>query len=181
MSAWCCRASSCRTSSTDLLVLASPRWAVWAGGSHSGGLRCASTPLRCSRRGERRRTRCVRVALSAQTTAASMFTKHAARASPGPALLAATEIAPNPHRPVRASTQSGAPRLANQRYLCQGVWALGWARLWGAESRRAGGRARSALRHLTRRGCLSGVRAAHKASSATGRKPEQRGEVTAQR
>jgi hypothetical protein len=51
VSAWCCRASSCRTSSTDLLVLASPRWAVWAGGSHSGGLRCASTPLRCSRRG----------------------------------------------------------------------------------------------------------------------------------
>ena len=57
--------------------------------------------------GERRRTRFVRCAHAAQTAAASMSTKHAARASPGPALLAATEIAP-PHSPSRKARGVGA-------------------------------------------------------------------------
>ncbi len=57
--------------------------------------------------GERRITRFVRCAHAAQTAAASTSTKHAARASPGPALLAATEIAP-PHSPSRKARGVGA-------------------------------------------------------------------------
>ena len=44
----------------------------------------------------------------------------------------------------------------------------------GAEKRRTRGRARSALRHLTCRGCLSAVSAANEASSAAGHATEQR-------
>jgi len=81
--------------------------------------------------GERRRTRFVRCAHAAQTAAASMSTKHAARASPGPALLAATEIAP-PHSPSREARGVGAQtlpsvsfrslrRLASRLGLCSGA------------------------------------------------------------
>ena len=53
--------------------------------------------------------------------------------------------------------------------------------LRGAEERRTRGRARSALRDPTRRGCLSAVSAANGASSATGHAAEYRRAVGAQR
>ena len=61
--------------------------------------------------------------------------------------------------------------------------ACGWAaaRIGGAEKRRARGRARSALRRLTRRRCLSAVSAANAASSAPGHETEHRRAVGAQR
>ena len=53
--------------------------------------------------------------------------------------------------------------------------------LWGGEERRSGVGARSALRDLTRRSCLSAVSAANAASSATRPRAEYRSEVGAQR
>ena len=53
--------------------------------------------------------------------------------------------------------------------------------VWSAEERRARGRARSALRQLTCRGCLSGANAVRAASSAAGHETEHRREVDAQR
>src|SRR5882672_4851613 len=59
--------------------------------------------------GSRRITRCVRFALYARTDAANQLTKRAARADPGPALLAATEIAPGGCR---------LPRVPPSRRAC---------------------------------------------------------------
>ncbi len=50
---------------------------------------------------------------------------------------------------------------------------------WGAEEHRACGQARSAVRHHSRRGCLSAAPAGRVASSATGRKSEHRRAVGA--
>ena len=105
----------------------------------------------------RRPTRYVRCAHCTQTRAPSQMTKRAARADPGPALLAATHSARAEHRlpripPIARSDEppprprKGAPGQAAQR-------------LGGAEKRRARGRARSALRHLTRRRCLNAANA----------------------
>ena len=117
--------------------------------------------------GSRRITRCVRCALCARTDAASQFTMRAARADPRPALLAAPEIAPAgyrlPRRPPAAACLQRKPRC-----IGKGAGGQPAARLCAAEKRRARGRARSALRDLTRRICPSAVSAANVASYATG-------------
>ena len=107
--------------------------------------------------GERRRTRFVRCAHAAQTAAASMSTKHAARASPGPALLAATEIAP-PHSPSREAGEL-AGKGWNTRQPAKVCVPSDWRASMALSS--AGGRvgARSAHRALTHRRCLSGSEA----------------------
>ena len=102
--------------------------------------------------GSRRRTRYVRFALYAQTTAASQFTKRAARAAPGPALLVATEIAPAGYPLPRVAPLSFAWK-ENESLGGSAKARAGSRRRASAQPRSAGlvARARSALRELTGR------------------------------
>ena len=120
----------------------------------------------------RRRTHCANCVRSVRTAAPGQSTKRAARADRRPALLAATEIAPAGYRLPRATVLG--IRHERPRRPCEGAPGQDGARLGGAEKRRARGRARSALRHLTRRGCSSAVSKANEASSATGHETEHR-------
>ncbi len=140
-----------------------------------------------------RRTRFVRFALCAQTTATSQSTKRAARADWSPPLLAATEIAPTGYRPPRCS--DGCSASGQHQRLSKGAFGQDAQRLWGAEKvspgasgpgdrlRLANGRAdwpgaackarsrglaRSASCPLTRRGCPNAANAVSEMSSATG-------------
>ena len=128
----------------------------------------------------RRKTRCVRCAHSAQTTATSQITKRAARADPGPAFLAAPQIAPGGQRLARC--RGGASCCMRHRRFSKGGSGQAGARLGGAEHRRARGRAPQArFVHLTRRDCLSGVNEVNAASFAAGREREKHRGVGAQR
>ena len=109
----------------------------------------------------RRRTHCAHCVRSVQTAAASQFTKRAARAELGTPLLVAPEIAPAGHRLPRNHDRG-------TRRFSKGASGQAGARLRGAEKRRACGRARSALRELTRRDCPSVANEVSKASFATG-------------
>jgi hypothetical protein len=78
-----------------------------------------------------------------------------------PALLATAEIAP-PHTACREPRAHGTPPVARQHCFCK---ARGWAHRPGGasgtpSSARVSVGARSALRALTRRSCLSGARKA---------------------
>jgi len=88
--------------------------------------------------------------------------------------------------PCSGASRARCPRSANS--LQRGTLPL--AKSWAGVRRRAcaaassaglAGSARSALRQLTRRACLSAVSAANEASCATARKPEQHSAVAAQR
>ena len=68
-----------------------------------------------------------------------MITKRAARADRESALLAAPEIASAGHRLPRANVIEVRETTEYQKRICKGVWALGAARLWCAEKRRACG------------------------------------------
>ncbi len=144
-----------------------------------GGLRFAPTALRCSVSRPRRRTRFVRCAHYAQTTATSQLTIRASRGATSPVLLGAPEARRD--LPERA--------FADTLVLLAGKGTRGSARravpgggdFCGDEKRRPGVGARSALRQLTRRSCLSGVSAANAVSSATRPRGEHRSGVGAQR
>src|SRR5664280_1862220 len=120
----------------------------------------------CSVSRPRRRTRCVRCALSAQTPATSQSWMRAARADRSPALLAATDSAPDGHRLPRAT----AGLVAAKKTGAGAKARSGRSRSASGAPRSAGlaARARSALPPLTRRRCLSVESAANAASSATG-------------
>jgi hypothetical protein len=157
--------------------LAASRQAVPGGGSHFGGPRVARTPLRCSSQG-RAAELATRCALRSNSRG-ELETKRAVRADPAPALLAASEIAPAGHRLPRSRVQvrhRWRANIASAKPAC-GHTALG-APL-GAEQRRVSVGARSALRALTRRSCLSGARKARAASSSARPNPEQRRGVAA--
>jgi hypothetical protein len=229
----------------------------WAAALHCGGLRCAPTALRCWLRHDkrfaqlsasaatslsvtrlRRRTHCVRCALSVQTAATSQMTKRASRAAACTPLLGAAEARRSPpghgfagdplgvwsaantglpmtrlvlseptqplhgdHRVLVAPMArlhggpvvSGAPtsRLGGDPVVFgasithpvpasrQAVAARG--DFGGAEERSSKAGARSALRDLTHRSCLSAVSAANAASSAVRPWSEHRREVGALR
>ena len=80
-----------------------------------------------------------------------------------------------------AASQRGcfSPRIVTARAARQGV--LGGGDFWGDEQHRVEGGARSALRQLTRGGCLSAVNEVNVASSAARPRPEQRSAAFAQR
>ena len=173
-------ASPCRgvQAVSRLVVDRASRQAVPGGGEDArrSALRADCTALLGP--GSRRRTRFVRCAHCAQTAAASQMTKRdCVRADPGPALLVAPDIAPAGHRPPRQPPSW----LRDETHcrLSEGACGQAAARVGGAEKRRARGRARSALRHLTRRSCLSAVSEANVASSAAGHETEHRREVGA--
>jgi hypothetical protein len=117
--------------------------------------------------GSRGITRCATCGRSAQTHAASQPTKRAARASPGPAFLAAHKSPPpgTAHRSVRVGVLRGT---ACHRRVCKGVCET--PRSAGLVATRAPARARA----LTRRTCLSEVNAANAASCARGHETEHR-------
>ena len=149
----------------------SPSSCVAAGGTRQG-LMLWRSPLRGDSTamlgpGSRRRTHYAHCVSSAQTTAASQITKRAARADPGPALLVATEIAPAGYRLPRVPPLSS---LLDKNLGVSAKARAGSRRRASAQPRSAGlvARARSALRQLTCRSCLSAVSEANVASSATG-------------
>ena len=159
---------------------------------------CGPRPLRCSLAWPRRRTRCVRCALYAQTAATSQLTWRAARAGhascaprrrrcapPGtrPRLCEPTasllrglgaKWASSPHRARRSARQAGSmPELrlpsTKTRALLAKPWPGGGRSASAAPSSAAArGRARSALREQTRRDCPSVESAANAASFAAG-------------
>ncbi len=154
-----------------------------AGGQPSA-LRCLPSlregSLRCSVSWPRRRTHYAHCVSSVQTTAASQITKRAARAG---------------HEPCASRLRRGAPPATRPR-LCRTTEPLGLRETqWcpsrqadpgrgdfcGDEKRRAGVGARSALRYLTRRGCLNGANAVRVVSSAARPRTEHRSGVGAQR
>ncbi len=153
---------------------AASRQAVAGGGSHCGGLRVAQTALRCSPQG-RAAELATRCALRSDSRGESE-TKRASRADPAPALLAATEIAPAGHRLPRSR---------------------GWVRHWWranivsakacADTRQCASKAPSSAglaatreaRTLTSLPRLFERSAQRVASSAAGRKTEQRRAVAA--
>ena len=141
--------------------------------------------LRCSVSWPRRRTHSANCVRCVQTTAASQKTKRAARAG---------------HEPCAPRLRRGAPPAARPR-LCRGTEVPGGRSLFGRgaqwwksrqavpgrgdfcgdEKRRAGVGARSALRYLTRRGCLNGAHEVSAVSSAARPRTEHRSAVAAQR
>ena len=132
----------------------------------AAGTRCGLTLWRSSLRadctrmlrpGSRGRTHFAPFGRCVQTTAASLITKRAARADPGPALLADPHSAPTGHRLPRG--QRLCRRGEQPRRFGKGAFGQAVARLCGAEERRACGLARSAIRHLTRCACSSAARA----------------------
>ena len=151
------------------LVLRRP--SVAAGGTRQGlmlwrsALRADCTAMLGP--GSRRRTHYASCARCVQTTAASQITKRAARADPGPALLVATEIAPAGYRLPRVPPLSS---LLDKNLDVSAKARAGSRRRASAQPRSAGlvARARSALRYLTRRGCLNGANAVRAVSSAAG-------------
>ncbi len=153
----------------------------------------------------RRGTRCVRCAHCAQTAATSQTTKRAgarghepcaARRRTGAAPAARPRLCQtalalygegNGARQASSLPCSGASRARCPRsafFLLRGSAPL--AKPWAGVRRRAcaaassagfAGGARSALRQLTRRACLSAANAVSEASCATARKPEQHSAV----
>ena len=158
--------------------LAASRQAVPGGGSHFGGLRVAQTPLWCSIRGcaAELATRC---ALRSNSRGEPV-TKRALRANPESALLAASEIAPAGHRLPRSRVQvrhRWCANIASAKPACR-AHRPGGASGTPSSARVSVG-ARSALRALTRRSCLSGARKARAASSSARPNPEQHRGVAA--
>ncbi len=127
----------------------------------------------------RGRTRYVRFALCTQTAATSQSTMRAARAARTAALLGASHA--YCRQPQRTFAQPAAVlrRPTKNRWLRGGRYPAGAisvaVRSAGSRSARA-----SALRHLTRRVCLSAESEANAASSATRPRPEHRNAVDAQ-
>ena len=126
-------------------------------------------------------TRFVRFAHCAQTGSASQFTKRAeARRLQSCAPRRSTI---RPRRAPPAATLQGLCSTIAHATMVSDQGAAGWAaaRMWGAEERRVGGGARSALRKLIRRMCSSAANAVSVASYTARPRPEHRKAVGAQR
>ena len=136
------------------------------------GLRFATTALRCSDLWPRRKTRFVRCALCAQTVATSQMTIRAAREATGLALLGAPEARRS--LPERAFADAGLACFAKNKTSPSRQVLPGGGSFWGGEKRRARVGARSALRRLTRRNCLSAESEANEANFATRPQAEYR-------
>ena len=120
----------------QLPLVGAPRARRHPAGAHAGAVYaervdCPAVLAQGSGRG----TRCVRCALYAQTAAARMTTKRAARADPWAAFLGAPEIAPAGYRLPRGWVfgvrWSGPRRPEHQKPGCKGVWGPLAARLLG--------------------------------------------------
>ena len=142
-------------------------------GDPTGRVPCASLRgnLRCSRAGRCCGTRCVHFVHCAQTTAASQITMHGHAAlpmpAPRPALLGTARGDLNPNTGHRCARPGQKPTPGPSAAMARVGVQLPSGR---AEKRRAwGGHGQRSMpmhRDLTCCGCLSGVSAANKASSA---------------
>jgi hypothetical protein len=171
---------------------------------HLRGRRVAPTALRCSVLRPRRSTHCAHCVRSVQTIATGQISKRAARAATSPGLAgragrgrpAVREAQAVPRTacvpahllgaaqarrglPGHAFAGSAVVRPARKEPSRQAVPAGG--DLWSDEDRRTGVGARSALRELTRRNCLSAANEVSEASSATRPLAENRSAVGAVR
>ena len=113
---------------------------------------------------------------------------HEARCARRPRPCASRSPRDRPHRmPTTASSTSGGVRAcfetkpAPRNDVCKVASGAAAARLGGAEKHRSQGRARSALRCLTRRGCQSAAPAGRVVSFAPGPETEHRRAVGARR
>jgi hypothetical protein len=171
---------------------------------HLRGRRVAPTALRCSVSWPRRSTHCAHCVRSVQTIATGQITKRAARAATSPGLAGRAGRG----RPAVRKAQA-VPRTAcvpahllgaaqARRGLSAHAFAVAFVLLhpreeparravpaggdlWSDEDRRPGVGARSALRRLTRRNCLSATNEVSEASSATRPLAENRSAVGAVR
>jgi hypothetical protein len=169
---------------------------------HLRGRRCALTALRCSVSRPRYSTHCAHCVRSVQTIATGQITKRAARAatSPGlagragrgrPAVRKAQAVPRTACVPAHllgaAQARRGLPghafavALRNEREEPSRQAVPAGGDLWSDEDRRTGVGARSALRELTRRNCLSATNEVSEASSATRPLAENRSAVGAVR
>ncbi len=137
----------------------------------------APTALRCSVSRPRRSTHCAYCVRYVQTSATGQITKRAARAAASPVLLGA----PQARRRLSWHAFAVAFALRNKREEAARQAVPAGGDLWSDEDRRTGVGARSALRRLTRRNCLSAVSKANAASSATRPLAENRSAVGANR
>ena len=188
----CCMCCSCS---------AAVRWAG-GGGAHAGAVGPAVRLHCGARVEVARRNSLRSLTLTALEQPPRVSSRSAlARADLAAALLAAPEIAPPPptHRTARVGwrqhfagsarkphrASATAPCTVGVRCaqrepvtqsttvaLCAGPCGRARGRIWSAEQRRVGGRARSALRALTRGRCSSAVSAANIASWTAGHPPE---------
>ena len=127
----------------------------------------------------RRRTRFAHFVRCAQTVATSQSTIRAARAATSPAILGAPEALRS--LSGRAFAVKRGVLLTRTTLVASRQALHGRGDLCGGEERRPSVGARSALRELTRRSCLSAVSAAKEASSATRLKAEHHSAAGAQR
>ena len=127
----------------------------------------------------RRRTRFVHFVRCAQTVATSQSTIRAARAATSPAILGAPEALRS--LSGRAFAVKRGVLLTRTTLVASRQALHGRGDLCGGEERKPSVGARSALRELTRRSCLSAVSAANEASSATRLKAEHHSAAGAQR
>ncbi len=102
------------------------------------------------------------------------------RAAASPALLGASEARCRASAHAFAAAWLACQQVARQTFALRQA-LCGGRDLCGGEERRFGVGARSALRHLARRSCLSGVRKAHAASSAARPRIEHHSAVEAKR
>ena len=107
------------------------------------------------------------------------MTIRAAREATNPALLGAPEARRS--LPEHAFAETELAGLAKTKTSPSRQVLPGGGSFWGGEKRRARVGARSALRRLTRRNCLSAVSEANEASFAARPWTEHRSEVGAQR
>ena len=124
----------------------------------------------------RRATHCAPCGRSVQTSATSQFTKRASRAAARPALLGSAQARPDRGPSAMASDGGGYPSSRTSVVAVRDGHS-GAGSLWGGEKRRPMVGARSALRHLTRRACLSAAPAGRVASCATRPSGEHRSGV----
>ena len=127
----------------------------------------------------RRRTRFAHFVRCAQTVATSQSTIRAARAATSPAILGAPEALRS--LSGRAFAVKRGVLLTRTTLVASRQALHGRGDLCGGEERKPSVGARSALRELTRRSCLSAVSAANEASSATRLKAEHHSAAGAQR
>ena len=186
-----------------------PRRMVCAAGwgrTAADGLRCGLIPWRSAlcadcaavlAQGACRRTRCVHLRSLRSNSCGKL--DHEARVSSHarrPLCCAPRRHGNRPQRrPSAAVDRLGVCKSRNRNAASslgetvtpskgKGACEPAWSCLWGAEKRRAPGRARAktrALQDLACRSCLSGVNEVNGASSAAGRVPEHRREVCAKR
>ena len=171
---------------------------------HLRGRRVAPTALRCSVSRPRRSTHCAHCVRSVQTIATGQITKRAARAATSPGLAGRAGRGRPAVRKAQAVPRTACvpahllgaaqARRGPPGHAFAGAFVLLHTReepsrqavpaggdLWSDEDRRTGVGARSALRELTRRNCLSATNAVSAASSATRPLAENRSAVGAVR